>query len=202
MESLGTIATARDDETEPRGRRPGRPPAGPLVALVALVLAGVLHVAAAVEHRGTSELVVAFFLLVALAQLAAAAWLAVAAATRRPPRAWPAAAVLAGTVALVGLYLVAHTTDVLTGLTSPGAGAGLVGHDHDVPASGPVPLGHAPAGTGELPGLLGSATVVSELVAMMALLGLLPPASRRRATDAILVLGASAWVLWWTGVLA
>lgn len=199
MDTLETTAIARTDETEGRARRAGGPLTGPATALLTLAIAGVLHVVAAVDHRGGSDLVVGFFLLVAGAQLATAAWLSVGAATGRRPAAWPVAIALTGTIVLVALYLVAHTTDLLADLTSPGAGT--VGHDHDVRVEGPVPLGQEPASTGELPGLLGSATVAVELVAMMALLGLLPPAFRRRATDGLLVLGACAWVLWWTGVL-
>ena len=184
MDVLGTTTTADPGEREPRGR-PG-PPAGPLVALVALTVSGVLHVAAAVDQRASSDSLVGFFLLVALGELATAAWLVVVSATARRPPVWPTAAALAGTVVLVALHLVAHTTDLGSGLFSPAAIPG--GHDHGVPV--------------ELPGLLGTATVAFELVAMMALLGLLPPGLRRRATDGILLLGAAAWVLWWTGVLA
>ena len=186
MDVLRTTATPRTGEQEPHGRAAGGPPAGPLVALVALAIAGALHVVAAVEQRGSSDQLVGYFLVLALGQLATAAWLAVGTATTRRPRVWPVTVALAGTVVLVALHLVAHTTDLGTELASPGAIPG--GHDHGVPVEGP--------------GLLGTATVAFQLVAMTALLDLLPPRLRRRATDGILVLGASAWVLWWTGVLA
>ena len=160
------------------------------VAVAGTAAAGVLHLAAAVEHLGASELVIAFFGGTGLAQLAAAVVLAMGAVTRVPPRPAVLCALLAGTVGLLCLYLVAHGTDLLAGLTA-GAGPDGAAHAHG---------GGTTAGV-EPPGVLGTVTVAAELVAVLALTALLPPRARRLAGDVVLVLGGAAWVLWLTGVL-
>jgi hypothetical protein len=203
------VDTTETERPAPRtGVLPPRAPSGrgssiaPIAAGVGLALAGVLHVLAAVGHRESSAVVVGFFLIVALGQVATAAWFSVLLGTARRPAAWQTAAVLGATVVLVGLYLVAHTTDLLAGFAAAPAdeGTGLA-HGHDDRGTGPVGLGQEPGGTAEQPGLLGSAAVLSELAATAGLLALLPLGARRRATDGILVVGLAAWVLWWTGVL-
>jgi hypothetical protein len=175
-------------------------------ASLAAAGAGVLHVAAAAGHLAAGDLVVGFFLLTALAQLGLGAWLVRSSWPGGRPGAWPLVAALAGTVLLVGLYLVAHTTDLLAGLTAHGAGHGhdpAAGHaaGASIAIGGPVALGEQPSAGGEPPGLLGTTTVALELLAVLGLAALLPPAWRTRALDALLALGALAWVLWLTGVL-
>src|SRR3954452_1648911 len=83
------------------------------VAAVSAAVAGGLHVAAAVEHLGTHDLAVAFFLVVGLLQLGLAAWVAVSTWAGVRPDVRLLTLALAGTVALVGLYLVEHTTHLL-----------------------------------------------------------------------------------------
>jgi hypothetical protein len=198
-----------------------RAPRWQLVAALALAAAGVLHVAAAVDHLESGQLAVGFFLLTALAQVGLAAWLLLTAwAGRRPSRELVAFGLL-GTVGLLGLYLVAHTTNLLDAFAVHDVAAG---HEHDVAgretvavdpitgvrfadgmpiaSDGPVamagaavqPAGHGPEG-------LGTATVAVELLAMTALTALLPTSWRGRATNALLALGALAWMLWFTGLL-
>jgi hypothetical protein len=115
----------------------------------------------------------------------------------------PLAAALAGTVLLVCLYLVAHTTDLLAGLTASEAGHGAAGHHAGaaVEAEGPVALGDQAPVDPEPPDLLGTATVGLELLSVLALTALLPRARRGRTLNALLALGALAWVAWLTGVL-
>jgi hypothetical protein len=167
----------------------------------ATAAAGALHLAAAVDHLGTNDLVVAFFGATALGQLAAAAGLAVVAGTRERPPVALLSALLAVTVGLVCLYLVAHSTDLLAGLTAPAApGAGA--HEHGIGTTGPVALGTEPTAAGiEPPDALGTLTVAAELLAAVALTALLPLRGRRLAGNVVLALGGAAWLLWLTGVL-
>jgi hypothetical protein len=183
--------------------------------------AGVLHVAAAVDHLDSGQLAVGFFLLTALAQVGLAAWLLLTAwAGRRPSRELVAFGLL-GTVGLLGLYLVAHTTTLLDAFAVHDAAAG---HAHDVAgretvavdpitgvrfadgmpiaSDGPVAMdGPTTQAAGHGPEGLGTATVAVELLAMTALTALLPASWRGRATNALLAVGGLAWVLWFTGVL-
>jgi hypothetical protein len=182
-------------------------------ASLAAAGAGALHVAAAAGHLAAGDLVVGFFLLTALAQLGLGAWLFAAARTGRAG-ARPLAVAVAGTTVLVGLYLLVHTTDLLAGLTghSSGPAAGHVHGDGAVAAAhaagasiatdGPVALGEQPTAGTEAPGLLGTATVALELLGIAAMSALLPRAWRTRVVNALLVLGALAWALWLTGLLA
>jgi hypothetical protein len=94
-------------------------------------------------------------------------------------------ALLAATVGLICLYLVAHGTDLLAGLTAGDA------HDHGGGTTAAV----------EPPGPLGTATIAVELVGVVALTALLPPRGRRLAGNLVLALGGAAWVLWLTGLL-
>jgi hypothetical protein len=170
-------------------------------AVVTVAAAGMLHLAAAVAHLGASELVVAFFGVTALGQLATAAGLAMAAVTGQRPPAAVLSGLLAATVGLICLYLVAHSTDLLAGLTA-GAGDGGGGHAHGAESTGPVSLGTDPTVLAAEPsGLLGTLTVAVELVAVVALIALLPPRHRRVAGDVVLALGGVAWLLWLAGVL-
>jgi hypothetical protein len=188
---------------------PARAPAQPSSAVPALrrwcalaaattAAAGVLHVLAAVGHAGERELVTGFFLVTALGQLASGAGLAIAAVTGVRPRPLLVAGLLAATVGLVALYLVAHTTDLLAGFTATGDAAAH--GDHEEP-TGPVALGLTPVRTAEPPGLLGTATVAVEVLTILALTALLPARGRRLSGNLLLVLGATAWVLWLAGVL-
>jgi hypothetical protein len=85
-----------------------------------------------------------------------------------------------------------------------GQGAVEAGHHAgaSIATDGPVAMGEHPAAGAEAPDLLGTATVALELLAMAAMTALLPRAWRSRAVNGLLALGALAWVLWLTGVLA
>jgi len=162
--------------------------------------AGVLHGFAAVDHLAAGELVIAFFLVTALGQLAAAVGLAIGAVTGQRPPAALLAGLLAVTVGLLALYLVAHTTDLLAGLTAVDADGIVGGHAH-TDGLGPVALGDTPPVHRDPAGFLGTATVTVEVLSVLAFVALLPARHRRIAGDALAVLGAAAWVLWLTGVL-
>jgi hypothetical protein len=171
--------------------------------------AGGLHVAAAVEHVGASDLVVGFFLLTAFAQFGIGVWLLLGSWLGKTPGTGPLAAALFGTVVLVCLYLVAHTTDLFAGLTAHQDGTAHAGHGgaaHSAGASiatgGPVALdGHA-ASLPEPPDLLGGVTVAVELLSVLGLTALLPQTWRGRTVNVLLALGGLAWVAWLTGVLS
>ena len=171
--------------------------------------AGGLHVAAAVEHVDASDLVLGFFLLTALAQFGIGAWLLLGSWLGRSPGTAPLAVALTGTVFLVCLYLVAHTTDLFAGLTahdaSAGGHAGHAGGDHAagtaIETEGAVALDSQTATAPEPPDLLGGVTVAVELLSVLALTALLPATWRGRTVNALLVLGALAWVAWLTGLL-
>jgi len=102
-----------------------------LAAALGLATAGGLHVAAAVDHLSAGSLAVGFFLLTALAQAGSAAWLVLGAwAGTRASRPLVAMALL-GTVGLLALYVVAHTTGLLDAFAVHDTLTG--GHEHDVP---------------------------------------------------------------------
>ncbi len=193
-----------------------------LAAALGLAAAGGLHVAAAVDHLSSGNLAVGFFLLTALAQAGLAARLVLGAwAGTRADRRLVATALL-GTVGLLTLYVVAHTTGLLDSFTVHDTVT--AGHEHDVPgretvavdpvtgvrfadgmalgSSGPVAMdGLATSSGGHGPEAVGTAVVAAELLTVAALAALLPASWRGRALDALLVLGGSAWALWLTGVL-
>jgi hypothetical protein len=193
-----------------------------LAAALGLATAGGLHVAAAVDHLSAGSLAVGFFLLTALAQAGSAAWLVLGAwAGTRASRPLVAMALL-GTVGLLALYVVAHTTGLLDTFAVHDTLTG--GHEHDVPgrvttavdpvtgvefvqgmplgSSGPVAMDGLPASSGgHGPEAVGTAVVTAELLTVAALAALLPASWRDRALNALLVLGGSAWALWVTGVL-
>ncbi|HEX2075399.1 MAG TPA: hypothetical protein VHF92_16565 [Geodermatophilus sp.] len=191
------------------------------VAALTAAAAGVLHVVAAADHLEVGELAVGFFLLTALAQVGFAVWLVVSSwAGNRPGRELVTVALI-GTVGLIALYVVAHTTDLLSAFASTDGGGG--GHEHDVAgrettqfdpvtgldfsqgmptqSEGPVAMGGDAAAAGHAPSLLGTVTVATEVLTVVALTALLPGSWRRRAANALLALGALAWVLWFTGLL-
>lgn len=193
-----------------------RPPVAPLaagtawwrVAVAGTAAAGLLHLVTALEHAPLGGLVVAFFLAAAVAQLAAAAWLTATRRSSRSPRL--VAVAVAGTAALLLLYLVAHTSTLLTdlGLVPTGhdgggaAGAGGHGADHSAAPAGPVAMGgEAPAGP-EPATPLGTATVAAEVLGLAGLVALLPGRWRAGAVNALASGGAAVWLLWFTGVLS
>ncbi|MBJ7451623.1 MAG: hypothetical protein JHC71_06000 [Blastococcus sp.] len=164
--------------------------------------------AAAFDHVDAHAFVVGSFLLVAIAQLGLGAWIAVSASGGRRPDVRLLALALLGTVALVGLYVVTYTTDLLLPFQSHGDvganhGGGAVTHQgSSTETVGPVGLGLEPVPTREPAGLLGAATVATEMVTVLALTALLPARQRGGVTNALLLVGALTWVLWLTGVLA
>ena len=183
-------------------------------AALAAAAAGGLHLAAAIDHRESGQLVVGLFLLAAVVQCGGGWLLAVSALRGQRPGRWALATALAGTVALVVLFVVAHTTDLLAGLTGHEAG-GAAGHGdhggtgqagaepqgHSVAVEGPVALSAEPEHVADPPGLLGTATVTVELLCALGLTALLPRTWRGWALDVQLALGALGWVLWLTGIL-
>jgi hypothetical protein len=189
-------------------------------AVLTVATAGALHIAAAADHLEAGQLAVGFFLLTAFAQLGFAAWLVVSAWAGAAPSRQVVALALIGTVGLVVLYVVAHTTNLLdafavphdagtghhaVGTTTPSQVDPATGVDlsagHAVQSGGEVALAAETAAVRHAPGLLGTATVTAELLAVAALTALLPSSWRRRTTDALLALGGLAWALWFAGVL-
>ena len=193
-----------------------------LAAALGLATAGGLHVAAAVDHLSAGQLAVGFFLLTALAQAGLAAWLVLGAWAGTHPGRVPVAGALLGTVALLVLYVLAHTTGLLDAFAVHDAGT--AGHEHDVPgrvttaidpltgvefaqgmplgAAGPVAMDGLPTSAGgHGPEAVGTAVVAAELLSVAALAALLPASWRGRALNGLLALGGAAWLLWLTGVL-
>jgi hypothetical protein len=194
-------------DVQPRSGVPHRRNLWRWAAAASAAAAGGLHIAAAVEHLGAHDLVVGFFLLVALVQIGFGAWVAVSAWAGIRPDVRLVALALIGTVGLVGLYLLAHTTDLLaafqvhdTAAGHHGATAGIP-QGHSTATSGPVALDLEPVSPREPAGLLGTATVAVEMVTVLALTAFLPDRWRSRVTNALLCLGGAVWVLWLTGVL-
>jgi len=189
-----------------------------LTAALACAAAAGLHLTAAVQHVPAGEPVVGFFLLVAAAQLGLAGWLTVAARTGLEPGRWLLVLALGGTLALLGLFLVAETTTLLDAYAVPAHGGAAHAHGDGTvlvdPVTGldfslgmpndggePVAMAGDPVASAHSAGLLGAATVAAELLAVGTLSALLPGTWRRRAFDALLGLGGLAWLLWSTGVL-
>jgi len=185
-------------------------------AAVALGTAGALNLAAAVQHLSGGNAVVGFYLTAAVALAGAAVRLAAGGWTGLRPPVGLLVLVIAGTLVLLGVYLVAQTTDLLGAFTVTGFGSG---HDHGTdlapdPATGldfsqgvafqfqgPVPLDGAVPAPENRPTGVDVATTATELVALVALTALLPRTWRGRTLDAVLALGGVAWLLWLTGVL-
>lgn len=192
--------------------------------VVGTAAAGGLHVAVAAEHRGAGGLAVGFFLLAALAQLGVAAWLGIHAVTGLRPDRRIVTTALAGTVALLALYVVAYTTGLLDGfaISDPGngahAGAGHGGATHSsgvdpatgvdlstgvaIRPEGPIAMAGQLAPARHAPGALGSWTVAAEVLTVGVLAALQPASWRRTTVNVLMALGGLAWVLWFTGVLA
>ncbi|MCZ2860566.1 hypothetical protein [Blastococcus sp. VKM Ac-2987] len=182
--------------------------------------AGGLHLVVGVDHLEAGELAVGFFLLVGLAQLGLAAWLLLSSWSGLRPGPRVVTLALAGTVALVGLYLVAHTTSAFDAFAvSDGGHGGGHGEAAHLPGidpvtgvdlsdgvaistPGPVAMAGEIAPARHAPGVLGPVTVAAELLLVAALAALQPAAWRRRTVNAVLTLGLLAWALWFTGVLA
>jgi hypothetical protein len=183
--------------------------------------AGGLHVAVAVDHLEAGELAVGFFLLTAAAQLGLAGWLLVSSWTGLRPDLRLVSLALLGTVALIGLYVVAHTTGLLDAFAvhdSAEGHSGAHGGPHRELAIDPVTgvdytagiadrSGGAVAMSGEVaparhaPGMLGPITVAAEALLIAALTALLPATWRRRVANGLLGLGGLTWALWFTGVI-
>ena len=194
---IGTTAGA-DELTHPADRLRPALCAGALTA----VAAGGLHVIAAAQHVEHGGPVVGFFLLVAAAQVGGGLWLALHGWVRQWPDRRLVVAGLLATVALIGLFVLAHTTDLL--LTYVTHKAGHSGHTeiHTGPfAAGVATRNDTLAGVREAPGPVGLFTVALEVGTLMVLTALLPRLWRGRVVNGLLALGASAWVLWLTGVL-
>ena len=194
-------ATAGLPDSPSRARRIWR-----WVAASSAVAAGGLHIEAAAQHVGTHELVVGFFLLVAFVQLGLGAWIVVSSWAGTQPDVRLVTLALMGTVALVGLYVVAHTTDLLAAFQVHDAAGGHGGttgapQGHATETVGPVALGLEPVVAREPVTLLGTATVAVEMVTVLALTALLPGRWKTGAANALLLLGAATWVLWLAGVL-
>jgi hypothetical protein len=194
-------ATAELPDSSSRGRRIWR-----WVAASSAVAAGGLHIAAAAQHVGTHDLVVGFFLVVAFVQLGLGAWIVVSSWAGAQPDVRLVALALIGTVALVGLYVVAHTTDLLAAFQVHDAAGGHGGttgapQGHATETVGPVALSLEPAVSREPVTPLGTATVAVEMVTVLALTALLPGRWKSGAANALLLLGAATWVLWLVGVL-
>jgi hypothetical protein len=193
-----------------------------LVGGIGAGAAGGLHVAVAVDHLEAGELAVGFFLLTAAAQLGLAGWLLVSGWTGLRPDLRLVFLALLGTVALIGLYLVAHTTGLLDAFAvhdasgHAGGTHGATGHTPGIDPvtgvdystgvanrpGGPVAMAGEVAPAEYAPGILGLVTVAAEAVLIAALSALLPTTWRRRTVNGLLGLGGLAWVLWFTGVLA
>ena len=176
----------------------------PAVTAGATAVAGGLHLAAAADHLGAGDLVVAFFGLTGFAQLSAAVVLLMplVGPTAARTRHLLALTGLLGTAALIALYVVVHSTDLLSGLLEhSGAGtqehaAGEAGHDGHASVSTPAPEGPEPTDA------LGTATVAVEVLALCGFVALLPARWSRLASNGLLVVGVLAWALWLSGALS
>jgi hypothetical protein len=184
--------------------------------------AGALHIAVAAEHLEAGDLAVGFFLLAALAQIGTASWLILHALTGQRPDHRFVTLALGATVALVGLYVVAHTTSLLDAFAvhggsdhSGGAHAGsnhtpgidpVTGVDYSqgvaIRPAGPVAMAGEVAPARHAPGMLGPVTVGAELLLIAAMTALQPATWRGRTVNGLLALGVLTWGLWLTGVLA
>ena len=162
--------------------------------VAALAAAGALHLAAAGDHTAAGGVVVGFFLVTALLQwvvamqLTLSYWRSAAAgppSSARPAPVWVLLAI-AGSAALIALYVVVHTTDLLAPLAEGG------GQAH---AGSPTPPAPA-AGIGEPVDALGVITVVVEVAGIAALAGLVPSRRRAAVRDGLVALALLIWVLW------
>jgi hypothetical protein len=172
-------------------------------AVLSTLGAALLHVVAAVQHADHNELVSGFFVVVALAQLGGAALLVVTARGLVRERTAVLLVGIVTTTGLIALYLVAHGTDLLGGLAGHDAAGGHHGGaatGHAIEVDGPVSLGSTSTATEE-DGLLGAGTLAVQLVTVVALTALLPARLRGWVVNALCLLGALTWALWFAGVL-
>jgi hypothetical protein len=166
------------------------------------IAAAALHVVAAAQHAAQREAVVGFFLLAAGAQMAGGLWLVVQAVLRSRPDPRLFLAGLVATTALVMLFVVVHTTDlVLFDVPTPAGHGG-----HESLSTGPFAGGAATRNdtldpVREAAGLLGMLTVALELVTITALTVLQPRRRRGQVLNALLALGALGWLAWLTGII-
>lgn len=133
-----------------------------------MLVAGVTHVLAALDHLSHEPGFVVFFLVAGAVQIGLAPY------PGRPARPGRVAVAVASTVGLLLLYVASRTVALNLGPHS------------DRP---------------EDPDLLGTIVVVSELVAVVGLLALMPPRWRRVSVNAVLAVGAAVWVSWLTGLI-
>lgn len=147
------------------------PPAGRWAdaAALGMVVAGGGHLLAALAHIGHDVRFTIFFLAVGLVQICLGPGL-----RHRRPRPATIWLALAGTAALLLLYLVSRTVVLELGPHS------------DRP---------------EDPDPVGTVVVLAELVTVGALPGLLAPRSSRLALNLLLSLGVVVWLAWFGGVL-
>jgi hypothetical protein len=143
-----------------------------VLASVGLYAAAGGHVIASLVHLSHGWRITVFFL------VAAAVQVLVAGRVARGAGAAVASAVLAGTLGLVLLYLASRT------MTLPFGGVHTVHNDRP-----------------QDPDLLGTVVVAAELLTLATVPALLPATARRRATDAMLLVGVGLWVAWGTGLL-
>ncbi|WP_448625184.1 hypothetical protein [Geodermatophilus sp. URMC 64] len=157
-------------------------------AILAFAASGLLHLLVAARHVDHSTAVLGFFLIVAAGQVGAAGLLFVLTRPGLRPSAGLLTAGIAGTVGLIGLYLVAQRTGLFTDLlgTSSAAAGQHAGHGDPVPAES---------------GARDAAVLGLEVLTVVALSALLPRTWRGRVVDALCALGALTWLLWLTGVL-
>lgn len=169
------------------------------VAAAGTTTAAVLHGAAAAQHVTGSPGLAAAFVLTALAQLGAGAWLALGSRGS----GWDTrlvGVVLAGTAALVLVFVVAHTTSWLPVLH--GAGAEHAGHlGHAVETDGAVSLGLRSPSETHPADALGTGTVAVELLTVLGSTALLAGRARRLTVDLLLATGLVLWSAWLTGLL-
>lgn len=168
---------------------------------VTAMAGGALQVVTAVRHVEHGGLVVGFFLLVAAAQIGGGAWLAMHALTGLPPDRRVLLVGLLGTTALIGLLVIASTTDLLLAYVSRAPG-----HSHPALHAGPFAAGVSTRNdtlesVREAPGPIGTLTVALAVGTLAALTGLLPRRWRGRVTSGLLAVGGIAWLLWLTGLL-
>lgn len=142
------------------------------LAAVGLYAAAGGHVIASLVHLSHGWRITAFFL------VAAAVQVLVAGRVARGAGSAVLGAVLAGTLGLVLLYLASRT------MTLPFGGVHTVHNDRP-----------------QDPDLLGTVVVAAELLTLATVPALLPPTARRRATDAMLLVGVGLWAAWGTGLL-
>ncbi len=136
--------------------------------------AGVIHLVVAPEHLRHWWGFGLFMLAVGLGQLGLAWWIV------RRPAAVAATVGIVGSVAVVAVYLVAHTRGLDIGPAVDGHGGG-----HDAETAGPAAI----------------AATIGELVTIGALVTLLSLTLRRRVVNGLGALGLGAWVVWLLGGL-